>query len=766
MDTINSSYEIHIKGLVQGVGFRPFIYRLAQENDLKGWVENRNSGVIVKISAAREVVEKFVRAIRENAPLAAEIKQVEIVNAEKEDLEDFSIRESKNESEEITEISPDIAICYDCLEDMKMQPRRINYPFTNCTNCGPRFTIIKDLPYDRQNTSMSVFKMCDDCYQEYHDIEDRRFHAQPISCNFCGPQYELYDRVRITKDIFRITREVKKLLYKGRIIAVKGMGGFHLMCDATNATTVQKLRELKGRDKKPFALMFPNFEEIKNYASVSEWEKELLLSWQRPIVLLEQKRILNKAINRGLNKIGVMLPYMPFHFLLFEEIDLPAVVLTSANPSNEPIIKDNQQAFKKLGSVADAFLVYNRDIINRTDDSVVQMAEGNKQIIRRSRGFVPTPIDLNFDASGILATGGELKNTFALGKNKQAILSQHIGDLKNLETYDFYADTISQFLKLFRSEVNFIVSDMHPDYMSTKYARNFLARQSSQHSNGNGKRAKWVKVQHHHAHIASCMAERGLDERVIGVALDGTGFGDDEKIWGGEFFICDLKDYERFAHFEYMPMPGGDKAVITPWRMALSYLNHAFAGSFDYQRLEMLRGKPDEDIKLILSMIRKNINSPFCSSAGRLFDAVSALLNLCAENCYDAEAPMKLEAIVDESVTTNYSFDFRQNIVSFSRTFQEIVDDLQAKNDRSMISAKFHNTVIQAILKVSERIREETGLNKVVLSGGTFQNKFLLKRSLALLKRNKFNVFTNELVPPNDGGISLGQLAIAAKKFI
>jgi hydrogenase maturation protein HypF len=761
-----SSFEIYIKGLVQGVGFRPFVFRLAEENGLKGWVENRTDGVLVKINGEYQEAERFAGMIRAQAPTASIIKDVQIVSSQNpEEFSDFRILESKDRSEEITEISPDIAVCYDCLEDMKMQPRRINYPFTNCTNCGPRFTIIKDLPYDRAKTTMDDFEMCKDCKEEYHDIHNRRFHAQPVSCNFCGPQYEFYQQGRVLRDTFKIVQEIKKQLYRGKIIAVKGVGGFHLMCDATNQNSVKKLRELKDRDQKPFAVMFPDFEKLKEYAYVNPLEKELLLSWRRPVVLLKQKKILSESINSGLDSLGVMLPYMPLHFILFEEIDLKAIVLTSANPSDEPIVKDNKQALKRLSTITDSFLLYDREIENRTDDSVIQVFDENIQLLRRSRGYVPSPVDLNFDASGILATGAELKNTFAVGKSNQAILSQHIGDLKNFETFDFYTDAVNKFLKLFRVNPGVIVSDMHPDYMSTKYARNFIARYGSGNSRTGNPRPEWIKVQHHHAHIASVMAEHGLDEKVIGVALDGTGYGDDEKIWGGEFFICDLQNYNRYTHFEYIPLPGGDKAVQSPWRTALAYLYQAFGKKTDQFDLDFLKNKKTEDIKLILSMIRKQINSPMTSSTGRLFDAVSAILNLCTDNCYEAEAPMKLEAIAEENIDSAYSFEMNDGMVSFSPAIRGIVEDLSNDEDEGVISARFHNTVANAVWQVCEEIRSAEKHNKVALSGGSFQNRYLTRRVIKLLKDNGFDVYLNQSVPPNDGGISLGQLAIAAKKM-
>jgi hydrogenase maturation protein HypF len=607
---------------------------------------------------------------------------------------------------------------------------------------------------------MQKFEMCPDCREEYHNVEDRRFHAQPVACNFCGPQYAFYQGGRIIKDTYKILKELKRLLYRGKIIAVKGVGGFQLICDATNNRVVERLRKLKNRDRKPFAVMFSDLDNLQEYAYVSAEEKEQLLSWRRPIVLLQQKQVLAESINNGLSELGVLFPYMPLHFLIFEEIDMPALVFTSANLSDEPILADNDKAMSKLEHVADAFLVYNREIHNRTDDSVIRMLGSQVQQIRRSRGYVPSPVPLNFDVSGILATGAELKNTFALGIEKQAIVSQHIGDLKNYETYEFFGDAVNRFLHLFHQQPHTIVSDLHPDYMSTRFAKNFHAKLEKQGTT----KGQWIQVQHHHAHIASCMTENNLTENVIGIALDGTGYGEDGNIWGGEFFKANLCDYQRFAHFEYVPMPGGDKAINSPWRMALSFLANAFDNEGDFIDLPFLKDRPTEDIKLILSMIRKGLNSPLTSSAGRVFDAVAAMVGICTEACFEAEPPMRLEAIIMESVDDYYSYSFEEDVVSFLPTFREIVDDLRSDISPGAIAAKFHNTVTTAVVEGAKEIRKDFGLNKVVLSGGTFQNKYLTERVIRILKEEDFEVFTHTLVPCNDGGISLGQLAIAAHK--
>ncbi|MGM0531623.1 MAG: carbamoyltransferase HypF [Bacteroidota bacterium] len=763
MKTANA-YTIHIKGLVQGVGFRPFIFRLATEQRLKGWIENRNDGVMIKIQAEYKEVERFISLLRDRSPAAASIRSIQLMKSEGEDLEGFYINRSNDHSEQITEISPDIAVCPDCLKDMKFQPHRTHYPFINCTNCGPRFSIIRDLPYDRPNTTMHRFRMCQQCREEYTDVNNRRFHAQPIACNHCGPEYEYYQKGQIIRDIEKILSELKKLLYKGGIIAVKGIGGFHLMCDAGNDQSVRRLRLIKNRDQKPFACMFRNIETLRKYASVNKTEEESLTSWRRPIVLLKEHNQLSPSLNNGLDTVGAMLPYMPLHYMLFDEVDLPAIALTSGNISDEPLIVDNKTAYSHLNGLVDAFLFYNREIHNRVDDSVVRVINGEEHMLRRSRGYVPEPLELDLDAEGIFATGAELKNCFCIGKVHEAIMSQHIGDLKNYETYDFYTESVERFMHLFRLEPAYVVSDMHPDYLSTKFARNFVARKASYKQGKRNGKVKWIQVQHHHAHIASCMAEHKLDEKVLGVALDGTGYGDDGKIWGGEFLICDLSEYTRYAHFDYVSMPGGDKAVESPWRMALSFLYRAFGDELQQYGLEFLETKKPEDIKLILSMIKKNINSPLTSSAGRLFDAVSALLNLCTESGFDAEAPMRLEAIVDSQTESYYNFEMRENRIGFIPSFKQIIDDMKQNIPPQVIAARFHNTVVHVIANLARKVREDHHINKVVLSGGTFQNRYLSETTVRLLKDMNFKVYQNKLVPSNDGGIALGQMAIAAKK--
>ncbi|MBI9037411.1 MAG: carbamoyltransferase HypF [Bacteroidales bacterium] len=745
----SAALKIHIKGLVQGVGFRPFIYRLANRFNLKGSVENRNDGVIIFVEGLKNNVDNFLNSIKNEAPPASNINSIASESCSVNNFDEFKIIKSTNKSEEITEISPDIAVCEDCLKDMESQSHRIDYPFINCTNCGPRFTIIQDLPYDRKNTTMKSFPMCEKCRSEYEDVLDRRFHAQPVACNDCGPIYTLTYKNNEITDLKEILNISAKLIEQGKIVAIKGLGGFHLACDAQNEEAVNRLRKAKNRDGKPFAVMFATIEDLKEFTNANDTEIESLLSWKRPILILQEKKKLAKSVSVGFKTLGAMLPYMPFHYLLFEALRLPVIVLTSGNISDEPIIIDNQIAIEELLPVSDAIITYNRDIYNRTDDSLTVVFNNKERLLRRSRGFAPSPVNLNLNVDGILATGAELVNCFCLGKGKQAFLSQHIGDLKNMETLEYYSETIDKFQKLFRIKTSLVVCDLHPDYLSTKYA--------------NELNIKTIAVQHHHAHIASCMAEYGLDEKVIGVAFDGIGLGTDNKIWGGEFFICDLFDFERYSHFEYIPMPGGDKATKEPWRMAISYLYKYYGKSFLDLKLPFLENIEEDKIELIISAIEKKINCPETSSAGRLFDSIAALINLCLNSNFHAEAPMRLEAIIDKNCSDEYDL-ITNNEISVKEIIKGVVDDIINLKSQSEISTKFHNTIISIIFAQVLEISKKYKINKVVLSGGSFQNRYIIERIENLLIKNSFKVYAPCKIPANDGGIALGQLAIAAKR--
>jgi len=740
---------IRIEGLVQGIGFRPFIYRLAKDNHIAGWVENTNECVMIRAEGPSENVLNFIQSITKQAPPASQIDSIHHEIVEVENLKNFLIEKSKSYSDQITLVSPDIAVCNHCLDDMKHQPLRAGYPLINCTHCGPRFSIIRDLPYDRKNTSMSEFKMCPSCRNEYEDISDRRFHAQPVACNQCGPQYTMYVNDKKIQSIDAITETAASLIDCGKILAIKGTGGFQLVCDAQNEESVNHLRSRKIRYGKPFAVMFRDLATVNKYVFINEVETAELTSWKRTIVLLKKKKNIVHNISMGFDTTGVILPYMPFHYLLFEKIKSDAIIFTSGNFSEEPIIIDNETALKKLTFIADAIITYNRDIHNRVDDSVLFVGKNKIRMIRRSRGYVPAPVRLNIDVEGILAVGAELTNCFAIGKGRHALMSQHIGDLKNMETYDFFSESINRFKKLFRFKPTLIVSDMHPDYLSTRYALE--------------SKIPLIQVQHHHAHIAACMAEYGLDEKIIGVAFDGTGYGSDGQIWGGEFLICDLEQYERYTHFETMPLPGGDKVVYEPWRMAFSYLYSYFGKEIFNESFDFLQEIDPREINLLITAIEKKINTPCTSSVGRLFDAVSAMINLCSFTSFHAEAPMRLESIADRDCKGSYSFEVNQTI-SLKKMFYEIITDMRQPVSPYEIAGKFHNTIINIIFTVASRIRKQSGINKVLLAGGSFQNKIILERTIELLEYNSFNVFTNSKVPMNDGGIALGQLLIAAKR--
>ena len=745
-----------IRGLVQGVGFRPFICRLAAKHGLYGEVDNRTDGVSVIVRCDLKSVGLFSNDILENAPPASQIKSIEVNPRNIENYDSFRIVTSKNIDERITEISPDIAVCDECLNDLEKDRERINYPFINCTNCGPRFTIITGLPYDRINTTMKSFRMCDNCSSEYNNIMNRRFHAQPVACNSCGPEYICKNYKDPGKSISRIDKileEVSLQISNGKTVAIKGLGGYHLMCDALSNDAVTGMRKRKLRDSKPFAVMFRDISDVRNYCYISNIEEKELLSWRRPIMILKQKNHLSEAVNHGLNTIGAMLPYMPVHYMLFRILDTPAVVLTSGNISDEPIIIDDKAAVKCLTSVADSIISYNREIWNRTDDSVVRIINNKTSIIRRSRGFVPRPVDLFCNVEGIIATGAEQKNSFCIGKDHQAVMSQYIGDLKNLSTFDFFTESVERFMDLFKFKPGYIACDLHPGYLSTLYADD-LERDL---------KIPIVRVQHHHAHIASCMAEHGLDEKVIGVSMDGTGYGIDGNIWGSEFLIADLAGFERFSHFDYIQLPGGDRAVEEPWRTAFSILHKYFGEHIDYKSIPVFKSIEPGKLLIVREMLVKNINAPLTCGAGRFFDAVSALTGLCPVTKFDSEAPMRLESAITCDTDLYYPFSIDGTIM-FADTFKEILNDLP-QNDISFISAKFHNTIAQVILEVSKRIRKRKSLKKVVISGGVFQNKYLLEKSLELLINDDFDVYTNHLVPTNDGGVSLGQLIIASKRL-
>jgi hydrogenase maturation protein HypF len=741
--------NINIKGLVQGVGFRPFVYRLAQQYGLHGWVVNGTDGVMLKVEGTAAGMPSFVEDLRFKAPVVSQIEEISIDNDIPEGLQEFTILASQDLTNETSEISPDIAVCPDCIADLKNQLHRIGYPFINCTNCGPRFSIIQDFPYDRAKTTMAPFNMCGKCRDEYSDIMDRRFHAQPLACNNCGPHYSMHAGNKLLTDFQQIMDHTGKMIETGKILALKGIGGFHLMCSALDEGAVNRLRKLKKHEGKPFAVMFRDLASLKQFATVSEVEEYTLLSWRRPIVILKNIRSLASGVTLGLDTIGAFLPYMPIHYLLFEKLTIPAFVLTSGNIADEPIIIANNAAIATFSGKVDAVITYNREIFNRNDDSVVRLMAGKERIQRRSRGYVPAPVKLAFNADGILATGAELSNCFCLGKGNRAYLSQHIGDLKNQETFAFYEETQARFQQLFRVKPELVAADLHPDYLSTRFAQK------------SGLKTVWV--QHHHAHIASCMAENGIDEPVIGLAFDGIGYGTDGHIWGSEFMVCDYEDFERHNHFTYMPMPGGDRASEEPWRMAISLLWQSYGREFFDLDLPFLKMIDRTKIKIVAEAIEKGINCPLTSGAGRLFDAVAAITGICTEALFHAEAPMRLESAIKPGIQEAYNYTITDTI-SFLPAIRQTCTDLSGGMEVGIIAAKFHNTIVEASLQAVKIIGQKTGIQKIVLSGGTFQNKYLLETLETTLLKNNFAVYTHCKVPCNDGGLALGQLAVAARK--
>ncbi len=800
--------RIHITGIVQGVGFRPFVYGLAKQLDLNGWVRNTSAGVDIEVDGTDDVLDEFLRALREDSPPLARIDSVEAASCPPNGFSAFEIVHSAPIPGAFIPISPDISICEDCRREM-LDPadRRYLYPFINCTNCGPRFTIIEDIPYDRPKTTMAPFEMCAACRAEYEDPLDRRFHAQPVACPECGPHVWLELEVRelgvrgdssqpLTPNPQLVAHEAiletQHLLANGKIIAIKGLGGFHLACNATNAEAVAELRKRKLRVDKPFALMMPDIETVERYCHINDAESELLLSRERPIVLLDRKASTNiaPAAAPNQNTLGVMLPYTPLHYLLFADRGLKtedrktpspiprppsALVMTSGNLSEEPIAYTNKEARARLSSLADAFLMHNREIRTRCDDSVVrvrklgvrnrnsQPATPNPQLLtcnshsyplRRSRGYAPTPIKLPWnDALQILATGPELKNTLCLTKNQYAFLSHHIGDMENYETLQSFEDGVEHFERLFRIEPEAIACDLHPNYLTTRYALERAERLN----------VKTIGIQHHHAHIAACMVDNGLigDKPVIGVSFDGTGFGDDGAIWGGEFLLSDYRGYQRFAHLEYTPLPGGDAAIRNPARIALAQLWQAgIDWDEDLPAVKFLCG---DDLTLLHSMLENEINCPKTSSMGRLFDAVAALSGVRGEVNYEGQAAIEFEALADPSEENAYPFEFNGSTLDASPMLSAAIADIRSGVPVSAISAKFHNGLAKIILEICQAMRREFTITEVALSGGVWQNMTLLQKTISLLERSNFTVYIHQQVPANDGGLALGQAAIATR---
>ena len=753
-------YRGTIKGIVQGVGFRPFVYQLATRFNLSGFVSNTPAGVILEVEGEHGDIAHFRKALLSSPPPLAHIASAEWTELPPLKEHGFVIKESQIGEERSALISPDVCICEDCLRELfDPADRRYRYPFINCTNCGPRYTIIQDIPYDRATTTMKVFQMCDACRSEYEDPSNRRFHAQPNACWDCGPRVAFHDadgnKIPSSDPIL----EAIAVLEQGKILAVKGLGGFHLAVDAANHKAVVRLRRRKHREEKALAIMVKDLATAQSLAYISPEEAALLTSIQRPIVLLKKRRShgLSPQVAPRNKYFGIMLPYTPLHYLLMEG-RYKALVMTSGNMTEEPINIDNDAAFHNLRGIADFFLVHNRDIYLRSDDSVMRVIGGIPRHIRRSRGYVPVPVFVPDSISPLvptLAVGAELKNTVCLTKENRAFVSQHIGDMENLETYHFFELTIRHLQRILEIDPEVLAHDMHPDYLSTRYA----VRQST---------LPTIAVQHHHAHIVSCMADNGITEPVVGMAMDGTGLGDDGKIWGCEFLLSDLVSYKRLAHLEYIPQPGGDMAAKQPWRMALIYLHKAFGQDLFDLPIPFVSKIDLQQSSTIIKMAQKGMNSPLTSSCGRLFDAVSSLLGLRDRIAYEGQAAIELEMSQRGEDEATYPVCFRKEnglrIMEASPIIRGIVDDIMAGQSRGTISRRFHNTLIELLAEVALDIKEETGISTAVMSGGSFQNATLLVGITRALEYRGFRVYSHTLVPTNDGGISLGQAICAGLK--
>ena len=790
MDITIAAKRLEISGLVQGVGFRPFLFRLAQQYGLTGEVSNTAGGVLALVEGRSGRLDEFIHDIEKKQPPLSSVTRMISTQVPVRGFKEFQIIQSRSSSSSDTLISPDVSVCADCLSEM-LNPgdRRFEYPFINCTNCGPRFTIIKDIPYDRPETSMKAYKMCKACQKEYDNPMNRRFHAQPNACPICGPRISLVDNKGCKMNLRpeNVLEKAGELLKKGRILAIKGLGGFHLAVDARNDNAVRLLRERKQRPHKPFALMAESFSSLFNHVHVSEMEKNTLNSLNRPIVLLKKKespgnRELSKTIAPFNTCLGIMLPYTPLHYLLLKK-GPDILVMTSGNRSGEPLSIDNSDAVTAFSHIADFFILHDRDIYFRADDSIVSVQAEHPRFIRRSRGYAPLPLDIDFDIDPIpeiLGCGAEMKNTLCITKQSKVFLSQHIGGLHNQKVYDFYIKSIEHFKKIMAVEPEIIAHDMHPDYMSTLYA-DTLAKRG----------AKTIAIQHHHAHAVACMAENNLNEPVIAITLDGTGYGTDGHIWGGEILLSTHKSFSRKAHLSYIPMPGGDKAVLEPWRMAASFLFRAFGTDFMDLEIPFIKEMDINKLDVLVQMIQKKLNSPLTSSAGRVFDAVSSLLCLRHVISHESQAAMELEAAASETHFTAepdagsdqeplytqkpYHFSIiekkgaekknsnpdRYFEIDLTPCIQEIVEDILNKTLNSVISNRFHYTLIKSFADTARKISLETGIDKIVLSGGVFNNNLILNGMIKMLETMNLKSFTHTQVPTGDGGICLGQVVSA-----
>jgi len=740
-------YFVKIFGVVQGVGYRPYVYNQAIIFNIKGFVSNHGSSLVIDIEGECKDIKGFLIKIIKTPPSLAVIKKVKVTSKDYIGSKEFHIKSSSSDKNEIKFIAADVATCPDCIRDIFDETNpRYQYVFTNCTSCGPRYSIIKSLPYDRINTIMETFKMCPVCNKEYSDPTNRRFHAQPNCCPSCGPSLKVL--TSYGEDLLKCNPIIDTINYikQGKIVGIKGLGGFHLSCDAKNEKSIEILRNRKNRPHKPLAIMVKDIETAKRLCFISEEEEKVLLSNKRPIVLLRKKdsNILPKSIAPNLNKIGIMLPYTPLHYLLFQN-NISHLVMTSGNMSGESIQYKNDKAIKYLGNIVDYFLIHNREINISVEDSVVKLVNGEEIVVRRARGY--TPFAINIKAKhNILALGAEQKSTFSLSQNGYAYISQYLGDLKDFDSYNTYKKAIRNLMDLLDFKPNIIAYDLHPYYLSSKYGDNQIGKK--------------VLIQHHHAHMVSCMVEHNLSKQVIGVVFDGTGLGNDGKIWGGEFLVGNKKDFIRVGHFKYVAIQGGDKAIKQPWRIALSYLH-----SIKYESNNILKAIDEDKINMVKQALDNNINCYETSSIGRLFDCVAALLNIRHEITYDAQGAIELENIMDVSIKEDYDYLIKEingvHQIYYEDILLGILKDIDKGVRTSNISTKFHNTIGNLTIDLVNKLSKKYGIKDIVLSGGVFGNEYLLTYILNELNKKDFNVYYNKQIPTNDSGISLGQLAIA-----
>jgi len=750
--------RILARGRVQGVGFRPTLYRAAVARGCAGSIRNTPEGVVVEVEGRPEAVREFVEVFEQLIPPRARLDELRVEELEPTGQGGFVIDSSSSDGTSLLPIPPDMAICPECAREIRdARDRRGGYAFNTCTCCGPRFTIARAVPFDRPTSAMTAFPLCEDCRAEYDDPADRRFHAQTMSCPTCGPALTFLERGEAGKwraesppaDPLGCARE---MIRRGGIVAVKGLGGFHVACDATREEVVQEVRRRKGRPHRPLAVMVAGVEACRGLCRVSDEEAALLISPQAPIVLLEKRPDcpLADGIAPGLKRLGVMLPYTPLHVMLLGGADAPrALVMTSCNRREEPIATTARELCGGLGDIADGVLTHDRDIVQRCDDSVAAVILGKPVPMRRSRGYVPDPILLDVAGPAVLGVGAMWKNTFCLTSGRRAFLSQHVGDVSDADNAAYFAETVERFSELLRLEPEVVACDMHPDYPTTAFARELARRRG----------LPLVEVQHHHAHVAACLAENGRRGPVIGVSMDGTGYGEDGAVWGGEFLVADRRGYERRYHLEYVPMPGGEQAIVQPDRMALAHLAHALGAEAALERMAPVMG--EEACRALLGVAGSREFSPLTSSCGRLFDAVAALLGVRRRVTYEGQAACELEAICDEAERGAYEFSYSGQGILLAAVLRGICEDLERGAPAALIAARFHNTVSAMIVQTCRRLRQETGIGEVAMSGGVMQNRFLLSRAAPALEREGFCVLLHARVPPGDGGICLGQVACA-----